>query len=77
MDSIVIYLAFISCSVIFTEKQIYKVFITTCKLVSVILKCSFDKINLGLGKDFSLKLTILLHELHIEILTVMEYNLYA
>ena len=42
MDSIVIYLAFISCSVIFTEKQIYKVFITTCKLVSVILKCSFD-----------------------------------
>ena len=32
---------------------------------------------LGLGKDFSLKLTILLHDLHIEILTVVEYNLYA
>ena len=33
--------------------------------------------GIGLGKDFSLKLTILLHDLHIEILTVMEYNLYA
>ena len=33
--------------------------------------------NIDLGKDFSLKLTILLHDLHIEILTVVEYNLYA
>ena len=32
---------------------------------------------IGLGKDFSVKLTILLHDLHIEILTVVEYNLYA
>ena len=35
----------------------------------------FNKV--GLGKDFSLKLTILLHDLHIKILTVVEYNLYA
>ena len=33
--------------------------------------------SIGLGKDFSLKFTILLHDLHIEILTVVEYNLYA
>ena len=33
--------------------------------------------DIGLGKDFSVKLTILLHDLHIEILTVVEYNLYA
>ena len=32
---------------------------------------------IGLGKDFSLKLTILLHDFYIEILTVVEYNLYA
>ena len=34
-------------------------------------------VYVGLGKDFSLKLTILLHDLHIEILTFVEYNLYA
>ena len=32
---------------------------------------------IGLGKDFSLKLTILLRDLHIELLNFVEYNLYA
>ena len=31
--------------------------------------------TLGLGKDFSLKLKILLRDLHIEVLTFGEYNL--
>ena len=30
--------------------------------------------HIGLGKDFSLKLTILLRDLHIEVLTFVEYN---
>ena len=40
-------------------------------------RCTDKLYDVGLGKDFSLKLTILLHDLHIEILTVVEYNLYA
>ena len=36
-----------------------------------------EQYYIGLGKDFSLKLTILLRDLHIEILTFVEYNLYA
>ena len=33
--------------------------------------------QLGLGKDFSLKVTILLRDLYIEVLTFVEYNLYG
>ena len=44
--------------------------ISDLELVSLISK-------IGLGKDFSLKLTILLCDLHIEVLTFVEYNLYV